>query len=221
MLLHPLMHPQTLLFDSCSMRIDLHCHSTYSYDNYLDPHRVIARARELKLDGVCFTEHLSYRVSRFVERIDPPDGFLILRGVEVSTDRGHLLVYGVKDDSWNPWQRAFYLDILQVMRNVHAAGGICVPAHPFRGWDALGAEVFTLEGFDAIETHNGLSSEGENEKALEAAGILGLSSIGGSDCHRIEDVGKAFTEFQVPVHTMEEMIAAIKAGNCRGVFGEP
>jgi len=122
------------------MRIDLHCHSTYSYDNYLDPLRLISRARELNLDGVCFTEHLSYGLSRFVERINSPEGFLILRGLEISTDKGHLLVYGVKDDSWNTWGKDFYLDILQVMRNVHALAGICVPAHPFPKWDALGEE---------------------------------------------------------------------------------
>jgi len=203
------------------MRIDLHCHSTYSYDNYLDPFRVIARARELNLDGVCFTEHLSYGVSSFVEEIDAPDRFLVLRGVEISTDRGHLLVYGVKDDSWNTWQKAFYLDIFEVMRNVHAAGGLCVPAHPFRGWDALGAEVFAIKGFDAIETHNGAGTNRENQRALDAADVLGLPSIGGSDCHRIDHVGKAFTEFRVPVHSIEEIIEAIKAGDCRGVSGEP
>jgi len=201
------------------MRIDLHCHSSYSYDNYLDPHRIISRARELKLDGICFTEHLSYNLSRFAERIDPPEGFLILRGVEISTNRGHLLVYGVKDDSWNTWQRGFYLDIREVMKNVRALGGICVPAHPFRGWDALGEEVFHIKGFEAVETHNGLSPDEENQRALNAANALGIPSIGGSDCHRIEALGRAFTEFRVPFRKMEEMIEEIKAGNCRGVYG--
>lgn len=146
---------------------------------------------------------------------------MVLRGLEISTDKGHLLVYGVKDDSWNTWGKDFYLDIFEVMRNVHALGGICVPAHPFRKWDALGEEVFAMKGFDAIETHNGLSPEEENQRALQAAEVLGLSSIGGGDCHRLDHVGRAFTEFQVPVHNMEEMIEAIRAGNCWGVSGSP
>jgi predicted metal-dependent phosphoesterase TrpH len=201
------------------MRIDLHCHSRYSYDNYLDPLQVVSRARELNLDGVCFTEHLSYGASRFVEKMDPPEGFLILRGVEISTNKGHLLVYGVTDDSWNTWHRDFHLDILQVMSNVKALGGICVPSHPFRGWDALGKEVFDIKGFDAIETHNGVSTEEENRTALEAAESLGVPTIGGSDCHRIEPLGKTFTEFWVEFTNVEEMIEAIKGGNCRGVYG--
>jgi predicted metal-dependent phosphoesterase TrpH len=202
------------------MRIDLHCHSSYSYDNYLDPLQVITRARELNLDGVCFTEHLSYDLSRFVESLDPPDGFLILRGVEISTDKGHVLVYGVRDDSWNTWHRDFHLEILEVVRNVQSLGGICVPAHPFRGWNALGEEIFQIEGFEALETHNGLSTDEQNQRALNAANRLRLPSIGGSDCHRIDVLGKTFTEFQARFQTMEEMIEEIKAGNCRGVYGD-
>jgi predicted metal-dependent phosphoesterase TrpH len=199
------------------MRIDLHCHSTNSYDNYLDPWDVIFRARDLTFDGICFTEQLFYKASSFVERIDPSDGFLILRGIEISTDRGHLLVYGVKDDSWNTWRKGFYLDIFQVMDHIHRARGICVPAHPFRGWDALGREILTMRGFDAIETHNGLSSGAENTRAVEAAQVLGLPSVGGSDCHRVDHVGKAFTVFDSPVRAIEEVIEEIKAGNCVGV----
>ena len=36
------------------MRIDLHCHSRLSDDNYLEPESVIQEALAKKLDGVCF-----------------------------------------------------------------------------------------------------------------------------------------------------------------------
>jgi predicted metal-dependent phosphoesterase TrpH len=41
------------------MRIDLHCHSKYSTDNFLEPEDLIQKAVERMLDGVCFTEHFS------------------------------------------------------------------------------------------------------------------------------------------------------------------
>ena len=199
------------------MRIDLHCHSKYSSDNYLEPEELIEQAIKMNLDGVCFTEHHSIIPLWPLERIWIPEGFHVLRGVEISTDRGHLLAYGVKDDSWNIWSSNNYLDVFRVIENVHRLGGICVPAHPFRGWDSFGEHVFRMDGFDAIETHNGLNSESMNQRAIHAAGLRNLSSVGGSDCHNKAQVGRSFTEFENPVHTIEELIEEIKKGNCKGM----
>ncbi len=199
------------------MRIDLHCHSKYSHDSYLEPEELIEQAIKMNLDGVCFTEHHSLTASLPVEKIQIPEEFYIFRGLEISTDGGHLLVYGVKDDSWNIWSGNSYLDVSRMLENVHGLGGICVPAHPFRGWDSFGEDVLRIEGFDAIETHNGLNFEDENRKAIHATRIKNLPSIGGSDCHNKEQVGRTFTEFKNPVHTMDELIEEIKKGNCRGM----
>jgi predicted metal-dependent phosphoesterase TrpH len=153
-----------------------------------------------------------------LESIKIPQGFYVFRGVEISTDRGHLLVYGVEDDSWNVWSSDTYLNIFQVLENVHRLGGICVPAHPFRGWDSFAEHLFKMDGFDAIETHNGLNSDDMNQKAIHAAGVRNLPSTGGSDCHKKEQVGRAFTEFKNPVFTNEELVEEIKKGNCRGMI---
>ena len=97
------------------MKIDLHCHSKYSHDSYLEPYELIEQAVKRDMDGVCFTEHHSIVASWPVEKIETPEGFYIFRGIEVSTDRGHLLVYGVKDDSWNIWSRNNYLLCIEVI----------------------------------------------------------------------------------------------------------
>lgn len=198
------------------MRIDLHCHSRYSNDNFLEPEEIIDQAIKRNLDGVCFTEHHSLMVSRPVEKMEVPDDFYVFRGLEISTDRGHLLVYGLKDDSWNIWSRNNYLDLLEVLRIVHDHGGVCIPAHPFRGWDSLGEEVLGVDGFDAIETHNGLNMERDNQKAVQAAKVKKLPSIGGSDCHTKHQVGRAITVFKNRVRTMDALVEEIKRGNCHG-----
>ncbi len=200
------------------MKIDLHCHSTFSQDNHLEPQDVIRRASQLGLDGVCFTEHHSFESSSLVERTDRPKGFLVLRGVEVSTDTGHLLVYGVKDDSWNRWGRNNYLNLAKVVESVHALGGICVPAHPFRGWESLGEKIYSVESLDAIETHNGVNGLLQNGLAIEAALKLGLPSTGGSDCHYLNQVGRAYTEFDNTISSLGDMINEIRAWKCRGRF---
>jgi predicted metal-dependent phosphoesterase TrpH len=198
------------------MRIDLHCHTRYSNDNFLEPETVIHQAIDRGLEGVCFTEHHSYEASRTVEDLVAPDGFVVLRGMEVTTNSGHLLVYGVRDDSWNVWSRNNYLDLEEVIKRVHDLGGICVPAHPYRGWDSIGSLIYVVGGLDAVETHNGINTPEANSRAAEAALYHGLPSIGGSDCHKSEQVGRAYTVFDKPVWCMEELIREIRLGNCRG-----
>jgi predicted metal-dependent phosphoesterase TrpH len=198
------------------MILDLHCHSRYSYDNHLEPEDLIHRASELGLNGVCFTEHNSVDASGHVHRMQHPPSFVVLRGVEVSTDMGHLLVYGLLDDSWNKWGRTMHLQLHKVVDSVHSLGGICVPAHPFRGWESLGEALFAFNGFDAVETHNGVNGSEQNQPAIKAALKLGLPSIGGSDCHYLHQVGRAFTQFDNPIATVEDLVREIRAGACRG-----
>ena len=200
------------------MRIDLHCHSKFSHDSHLEPEALIKEAINKKLDGVCFTEHYSMTASFPVEKIKVPDGFFVFRGLEISTIQGHLLVYGLKNDKWNIWSRNNCLDCIEVMDRVHALGGICVPAHPFRGYESLGDYVMRIDGFDAIETHNGFNIEKANRQAVQVARHKHLPSTGGSDCHHSMQVGRAFTVFENSVNTMDDLVREIKSGNCKGVL---
>jgi hypothetical protein len=115
------------------MWIDCHCHTKHSYDNWLEPLDLIRRARAIGLDGVVITEHHSYEASAPVEAVGREEGLLVLRGVEIATDRGHLLAYGIEDDSWNVWGRdTSGCRSREVIERINDLGGICVPAHPYR-----------------------------------------------------------------------------------------
>jgi predicted metal-dependent phosphoesterase TrpH len=205
------------------MWIDTHCHTKHSYDNWLEPLDLIRRAKALGLDGVCITEHYSYEASEPVERIGREEGLLVLRGVEIATDRGHLLAYGVVDDSWNVWNRDSYLPLVEVIERINSLGGICVPAHPFReiGLSSLLEGLLELQGIAAVESHNGGNSDSDNDLAITASAHLGLPTLGGSDCHKVVAVGRCATEFSQPVHDMDSFIAAVKAGACRGAYYAP
>ncbi len=198
------------------MRIDLHCHSKYSLDNYFEPEKLIEQALKMNLDGVCFTEHDSLEASRPVTEINVPEGFSVFRGLEISTDKGHLLVYGLKDDSWNTWPMNNYPNAQAVIEKVRQMGGVCAPAHPFRPCDSFAGGLLRMDIFDAIETHNGRDSPDMNRKALGASQILGLPSIGGSDCHNKRQAGRAYTLFKNPVYTIEDLADEIRKGNCQG-----
>lgn len=205
------------------MWIDAHCHTCHSYDNWLEPVDLVRRAKSLGLDGICVTEHHSYEASAPVEHIGREEGLLVLRGVEIATDRGHLLAYGIEDDSWNRWGRNGYLPLAEVIRRIDELGGICVPAHPYReiGVASLLDGLFGLEGIAAVETHNGGNLDADNELAARAARHLGLPGLGGSDCHKVGAVGRCATEFSVTVADMPGFIAAVRAGACRGDYYAP
>jgi hypothetical protein len=51
-------------------------------------------ARALGLYGVGIVEHHSLRASAPCERLAPSMGAQVFRGVEIATDRGHLLAFG-------------------------------------------------------------------------------------------------------------------------------
>lgn len=204
------------------MWIDTHCHTRHSHDNWLEPVALVQRARALGLDAVCITEHDSYEASAPVEAVGRAQGLLVLRGVEISTDRGHLLAYGVEDDGWNIWGRDNYLPLTEVVERINALDGICVPAHPFReiGMRSLHEGLLEVQGIAAVETHNGGNEDADNALAIRAAEYLSLPSLGGSDCHKLEEVGRCATEFMTPVRDMREFVAAVRAGACRGAYYE-
>jgi len=51
-----------------------------------------------------------------------------------------------------------------------------------------------------------LKDDDENQEAV----------IGGIDCHKKDQVGTAYTVFNNPVYSMDQLIMEIKAGNCYG-----
>ncbi|MBL8486583.1 MAG: PHP domain-containing protein [Rhodocyclaceae bacterium] len=202
------------------MWIDCHCHTRYSNDNYLEPLDLVRRALAIGLDGVVITEHHSVVASEPVERIGREEGLMVLRGVEISTDQGHLLAFGIEDDAWNVWGRNNYIPLGPVIERINGLGGICVPAHPFReiGLASLLEGLLDLQDIVAVETHNGGNLEADNVLAITAAGHMGLPGLGGSDCHKVEAVGRCATEFTQPVTDMASFVAAVRAGACRGAY---
>jgi predicted metal-dependent phosphoesterase TrpH len=202
------------------MWIDCHCHTKCSNDNWLEPIELVRRARELGLDALVVTEHHSVDASEPVERIGRDEGVLVLRGVEISTDHGHVLAFGLADDSWNVWGRDNYIPVRELIERVGALGAICVPAHPFRdvGLGDPRAGLLDLPGIAAVETHNGGNAEAINDLALAWSEHNGLPGIGGSDCHHLSAIGRCATEFTRRVDDMPDFIAAVRGGACRGAY---
>ena len=78
------------------MIIDLHTHTLVgSDDSYIDIDELVERAKKSGLDGVCVTDHDWFWRQSTIERLCRELDFLILPGVEMNTEDGHLLVFGL------------------------------------------------------------------------------------------------------------------------------
>lgn len=201
------------------MLIDLHCHTRYSGDTNLEPVDLIRSARALGLDAICITEHDSFCASEPVEKAAQNEGFLVFRGVEINTDKGHILAYGVRDDSWKE-PKGYYSRIASIRPVIQASGGILAPAHPFRMAGAASAadSLFDMDYIAAIEVFNGENNEPENALAARAWAQVDLPGIGGSDCHYAADVGRCATLFENPVSTIAELVEEISAGRVSPMY---
>lgn len=208
--------------------LDLHIHTSWnSADSNLSPLELIQHAKRLGLDGVVVTEH-DRCWDRFQAReLAEEHNFLFLRGMEVSTDMGHILVYGLNE------YVSGILRAEKLRQVVDEAGGAMVAAHPFRKIftrdfrngqetppqsleEAAHRPLFELT--DGIEVCNGGSIDRENKLAIEVCEYLGQAPTGGSDAHSDLGIGYYATKFDTPIHSEVDVIAALKEGRSRAVM---
>ena len=78
---------------------------------------------------------------------------------------------------------------------------------------AVAEDVFLM--CDAIEGWNGRGKPDENEFARDLGNAFALTSTGGSDAHRLEQLGTVATRFDRRITGLEDMITEIKAGRFR------
>lgn len=131
------------------VKLDLHIHSEHSPDGRMALDEIVACARARGLQGVAVCDH----DRALTETWDAPD-FLLIPGIELSTDRGHLLGLFVTEQI-----EARELDA--AIDAVHACGGLAVMAHPFeRSSDAQRARRLPRPA----RRHRGLERTGRPQK---------------------------------------------------------
>lgn len=210
------------------MIIDMHVHSKLSLDSSAsaeDYCRAIKRFRKHHpFDGFVLTEHRLYVQNDNYKRISDRYGILILQGIEVDTDLGHLLIYGVTKailKKIDVTQRRIQTKTLIPI--IHENGGIAVPSHPYReSWfgDAFEEKQEAVKDISIIEELNGMSPQEDNEKAIQLVESNGLKGIGGSDAHYVNSNWflTCATEFSNPVHSTEDLVNELKNGEFRPIM---
>ena len=189
------------------MRFDLHIHSNYSPDSALDVDDILKKAVKKGLDGIAICDHDtltgSFHARKRVIELNLP--LLVLPGVEVSTNRGHLIVLGVRDEIPSG------LDPKETIKIAKQIGGVVIAAHPFKI-----RSIGNVDGLDvdAIETFNSRCIFGENKKAQKMAIELNIPQVGGSDSHMLATIGSGYTEIDSEPDEMS-VLDAIRKGKTR------
>jgi len=161
-----------------------------------------------RFDGICITDH--WRLKPILN--NPFQNTLVFVGVELSCTMGDILAYGIKSAPI----RNKHITAKRALELIHRQGGIAVCAHPFSNrHHGFGDYVYDFE-FDAIEV-NGALDKKYKLMAKQAAEIMDLPTIGGSDAHSISQLNTMGTEFKVPINSMEEIVNAVKNKNCKAV----
>ncbi len=203
---------------SFSMIIDLHTHSfPASPCSSVSVDQLVQEARRIGIDAICLTDHNYVWDSSAVEDLRQKYGFLILRGNEITTDQGDMLVFGMEKDIKG------IIGLPDLRKEVLASDSIIIAAHPFRGFLTVGIQQIglTLERavkrpvfryVDAIETLNGSVTENENRFTDMVAEKLGLPKTGGSDAHDVSRVGVYATGFVDRIEDERDLVYAIKEG---------
>jgi len=209
------------------LKIDLHIHtSSLSPDSRLDPEAAILKARELGLDGVCFTEHDRAWDLSDIQTLSAKYDFPVFRGVEVMIkEGGEILVFGLNINFTT------VIDI-DTLRNLSKeSNAFMIAAHPFRGYPCHALTDFqtaadlvlkrpVFDKIDALEGFNGRNMEGNNIFACKLADKLGFQTSGGSDAHHLDEMGKCITIFKNDIRNEVELLAELKAGRFCGSNGD-
>lgn len=192
------------------MLIDLHCHTrVYSQCSALTPEALVRAAKAAGLDGVCITEHDALWPLTDIERLAAEMDFVVLRGIEVTTDVGHVLAYGLEE---RPPEASFFAAL---RAHAEAQRALLFLAHPGRRAGPLPPDGFAA--FHSLEIANGTEGALPNGLAGDQARGLRLPGIGGSDAHSAREVGVCATEFSRPISTEAEFLAELRAGRYQAV----
>ena len=208
------------------MLIDLHAHTRrHSWDSDLSPDELVDLCKQAGLDGVCLTEHDFFWDLDEVAALARRHDFLVLPGVEINTEDGHMLCFGLSSYTYGMHR------VRELSEHVRNARGAMIAAHPYRRqqpWKPEDPEDYrqallraaanpAYASCWAMERINGRGTHSENAFAAAVCDTLGLPETAGSDAHAPADIGRCATRFLDRIEDLEGLIAALRTGRCEAL----
>jgi predicted metal-dependent phosphoesterase TrpH len=192
--------------------IDLHCHSLpRSQCSALRPEDLVTLARVRGLDGICLTEHDALWPPAELAEIRERTGFAVFSAVELTTDMGHVLAFGLSTGS------GLFGSAAAAFAAAQQEAALLFLAHPARD-GLLKVSHDTVTFFESVEAVNGSDSRLQNMAASSLARGFRLPGIGGSDAHTSAEVGRAATRFEDELVDNASLLRALRSGRYEAVY---
>jgi predicted metal-dependent phosphoesterase TrpH len=193
------------------VKIDMHLHTSGSFDCLNDPERVVERARQCGLDRICITDHNEIDVALAL-KARYPDRIIV--GEEVKTGEGvDIIGLYIREKIPKGTPARATCEWIQEQ------GGIVYVPHPFAGGKGGGGRILPgIEGMiDAFEGFNARIHKPElNARAVEWGRARNLPLGAGSDAHTLAELGRAWVELPAFADDAVSFLAALRQGTIHG-----
>ena len=192
--------------------VDLHCHTSASFDSLAHPDAVVRAAAARGLTHLAITDH--DRIDGALRARDAaPAGLTVIIGQECRTADGDLICLFLERPV-TPGRPA-----LQTIAEVRAQGGLVGIPHPFdrfrgsMGRAERGERLADLATqVDWVEAYNARLVGGGNDRAAEFARAEGLPGVAVSDAHTVFEVADAYSVLHGQPDTPDGLRRALAAG---------
>ena len=188
--------------------IDLHCHTSASFDSLAAPAAVVRAAASRGLTHLAVTDH--DRIDGALRARDAArDGLTVLIGEEVKTTDGDLVAVFIENAV------PAGLSASETIDAIREQGGLVGVPHPFdrlRGYGRnSGAELGEIAGrVDWIEAYNArVIGGGANERAAIFAVEHKIPGVSASDSHTVMEVGVSYNVVDGDPSTPAGLLASL------------
>lgn len=193
------------------VRIDMHLHTSRSFDSLSDPEAVLRVALARGIDRICVTDHNEISAALELQERYPER---VIVGEEVKTGEGVDIIGLFLRERIPKGTPA-----RETCERIRAQGGLVYVPHPFAGGKGGGGRILPeiADLVDIVEAFNArIHFRRLNEAAEAWAAARGLALGAGSDAHTLREVGRAFVE--VPAHGAgpAAFLAALRKGRIQG-----
>ena len=213
------------------MKIELHAHtSEVSFCGKVPAEELIRLYREAGYDCLVITNHFNDYTAKLHAEAGRPDfpkyyheeyekaarlgqeaGLLVLCGYEIRfRDNGvnDYLVYGMPRDIEEDADRIFSMDPHAFGELARKRNFLFYQAHPFRNEMRITnpADLFGIEINNVHPRH-----DSRNDVAKCWAEKFHLHGIGGSDCHQVQDAGRAGILTEETVRNMDDLVRVLRS----------
>jgi len=193
--------------------------STATIEGYIE--LILAYRHLHPFDGFILTEHRTFTPGLHLQRYWDEYGVLVLQGIEMDTNLGHLLVYGINERVLERFDLTKRMhDGRRIIAELTDLGAVAVPSHPFREsvfGNIIERNIAEVAGTRIIESYNGQNSQQQNARAATLATQHELRCLGGSDAHFLNP--KWFltcaTEFDDTITSMADLVEVLHYGTYR------